>query len=494
MKTVIFDKDRGTTAGVVNLTLDSGEAIGTVDVLPVTPVVSGGIPLTATLTSTNPITLTFDGGDEGIAYKVPLVITTTKKTLSISVVVNVRSTTPYPYGVDPESCSDLLDTIRQGESALGVARFQFPPGVETVGGFVVWEILDSHGRILNSGNAYDIKFSDSGLAVLVEASCIVSVPSDTQVSDDKYQLRYTLQIDESKFYLFEQLHVIGFLDIPLGAQSAVEVMGDPANLTLVTEKAYRNYRIEVYNNTKAIGSMNVANPVKVGHGYMVDAIVDTQSLPVSLLPYAVLWKMWDTPNSVFRDTSQLWVINDSISLAVEDIKAKINKAQQTLYGVHDSQFPVIEIIRWLRRAGDAFNGAYGQFTNFTFTNAQGVIREMWLLLAEKFALESQYLLEAEKSFNFSGAAISLDVDKTSYIDSALGRINQVLDSELKPLKQNLIIKGATGGDGSIGPSGIPGSVGRKNTHAVVGLSINAASMYNGGLASGSGGRSIFLSR
>lgn len=495
MTTVVFDKDKGTTTGIVQLVLLPGEAIAQVDLGNVSPTIVGQGPLTAEVVEINPVTLRFDEGVSGIAYKVPVVITTTKRTIAVTVVVNVRTTTPYPYGVDPESCSDLVDTLQAGASALGVARFQFPPGVETAGGFVVWEVLDQQGRVLNSGNAYDLRFLNNGLSVVVEASCIISVSEELSVNDDdRHQLRYTLTVDDQKFYLFEQLHIVMHQSIPIGAQNAIEMVGDPAIMTLVTAKAYQNYQVDVFNNTRPIGNMLAGSAKKIAQGYMVDAAIDTSRLPVSLMPYAVMWKMWDNPNSVYRDTAQLWVINDSIALAIEDIKAKVNKARQTLYGMEDSQFPVLEIIRWLRRAADAFNGAYGQFTNFTFTNAQGAIREMWLLISEKYALESQFLLEAEKSFNYAGAAISLDVDKTGFIDSAIGRITQIIDSELKPLKQNLIIKGAMSGDGSIGANGVPGGGGAaRNTLAVVGISVNAASIYNGGLGSGSG-KSIFLAR
>lgn len=127
---------------------------------------------------------------------------------------------------------------------------------------------------------------------------------------------------------------------------------------------------------------------------------------------------------------------------------------------------------WLRRAGDSFNGAYGQFTSYTFINAKGIIREFWLLYAELFALESQLLAEGEKAFNFQGAAISLDVDRTQYLDNAASKIQSRLDSELKPLKQNIIIKGQGSGDGSTDPSRLaPGAIG------AVGITITPASMY-----------------
>lgn len=490
--TVVFDRGLETSTGVVHLNLQVGEVVTGCVIQPVTPVITGSTPLSVALQSLSPLTFEFTGGVEGIAYKAPLVITTSQRTLTETLVVNVARTTPYPHGVDPDSISDLLGTLKAGEAALAVCRFVCPASFDFAGSYITWEVLTFEGAVLNSGLAYDVRVSDTGMSTVVEASSIVSVPSDSQFDNPKCTLRYTLHTGDTKTYLFEQLTLESFVDISVGAQSSIEILGDPASLTLVSDKAYQNYQIDLLHNTKLLGSLPVGNPTKVSGVYSVTAVVDTSALQVSLMPYSVLWKMWSTSTQVFRDTAQLWVINDSIALAMDDVKAKLNKAHQTLYGVPDSQFPEMELIRWMRRAADAFNGAYGQFTNFTFTNAQGVIREMWLLLAEKYALESQYLLEAEKAFNYSGAAISLDVDKTSFIDSAISRLNQTIDQELKPLKQNLIIKGAMNGDGSMGFDGVPGSAPRGNNAAAVGLSINAASVYNGGLYSGSGRNSIFI--
>ena len=82
------------------------------------------------------------------------------------------------------------------------------------------------------------------------------------------------------------------------------------------------------------------------------------------------------------------------------------------------------------------------------TNAKGGIREYWLMWTELMAIRAQYLAEGEKAFDYSGAAISLNVDRTGYLDSAASAIQSELDNEFKPFKQNLVNKGQTGGDGS----------------------------------------------
>ena len=85
------------------------------------------------------------------------------------------------------------------------------------------------------------------------------------------------------------------------------------------------------------------------------------------------------------------------------------------------------------------------------------------MCSEALALTSQELAEAEKAFDFQGAAISLNVDRAAAYGAMADKIQGRLDSELKPVKQNLIIKGQTNGDGSADPSklgrGAIGSVG-----------------------------------
>ena len=127
---------------------------------------------------------------------------------------------------------------------------------------------------------------------------------------------------------------------------------------------------------------------------------------------------------------------------------------------------------WLRRARDAFNGAPGGFTSFTMLNAKGSIREYWLMYAELGAIEAQYMAEGEKAFNFSGAAISLDIDRTGFLDSAASKIQSRIDNEIKPFRQNLIIKGNVAGDGSADPSRL-----RAGALGSVGITITPASPW-----------------
>lgn len=479
MNTFVFSKDAGDIISQQALVLNAGEVISSITQGPVNPS-SANAPVLTLGPAANPVQFTITGGDEGVSYGWPLTVTTNQRTLVVTFAVVVVQTGLAPgLNSDPDSYQTLIGELQAGHAAIATTMFQLPLTVDPAGGFVTWDILDENSTVYASGNAFAYNIKNTANGSVVIARSVVSVPSNIPQSlDAGYQLRYTLQLaDGSISYSYESLRVTGFPEMQLGAVDSMEMQGDLATLSLVTADLYVNYVLEIRKDGELLASMPVGNPERVANGYFIGGVVDTTNLPVSCEPYQIIWKYWTNPAQTFREAAALWIVNDSIIQAVEDVKSKVNKARQTLYGTDDSQFPGTEVMKWLRRGMDLFNGAYGQFTFFTMTKAKGVVREFWLLCAEKAALDAQYLMEGEKAFNFQGANISLDVDRTQYLDNMAGKIQGQLDNELKPIKVNLIIKGQTKGDGSgIGGDGdfskaAPGATGG------VGIAITPASIY-----------------
>lgn len=491
MNTYVFAKPGSTSLAVSQaLVMQPGESIVSIVVGGTTPVDNSLFALSIPSGNANPMQVSITGGTEGMTYGTPVTVTTNQRVFVVTLAVTCTSTDFDPnYNQDPGSYQDLVGEIAAGKSALTTAVFQFAPDFDPTGGYVNWELLDSQGVVYSQGNAYEYRITSTGISNVVTARCVINVPSSIPSTlNDPYQLRYTLRVGNGVAYNYENVKVYGMVDVPVGTTDSIEIQGDKATLSLVTEQIYQNYVIELYANNNLLASMPIGNPDRVASGYFVAGTVDTSQLPATLIPYQVLWKFYNSENQVYRESGALWIVNPSIIQAIEDVKSKINKARQTLYGTPDAQFPSTEVLKWLRRGMDTFNNAYGVFTAFTMTNAMGGVREFWLLCAEKAALEAQYGLEAEKAFNFSGAAISLDVDRTSAIDSMISKIQSQLDQELKPLKQNLLIKGIKDGDGS-GPAG-NGDFSRASRGSLgsVGIAITPASIYNTGYLFGYSGR------
>lgn len=492
MKTYVFSKVASDSIAVSQaVDLQPGESISNIVVGQPTPFDQSMVAVWVNSANANPLQINISGGFEGMTYGTPITITTNQRVFTISIVVTCATASFNPYqNQDPDSYQDLVGEIAAGKSALSSVVFQFAPDFDASGGYVMWDILDAQGVVHATGNAYEYTIRSTGVANVVTAKCVISVPASIPPSiDNPYQLRYTLRVGDGVAYNSENIRVYGMSEVQIGTADSIEIQGDKATLSLVTEQVFQNYGIEIYAGNTMMGSMAIGNPERIANGYFVAASIETSQFAPSLVPYSVMWKFYNMPSQVFRESAALWIVNPSIVQAIEDVKSKINKARQTLFGTPDSQFPSTEVLKWLRRGMDLFNNAYGVFTSFNMTNAMGGVREFWLLCAEKAALEAQYGLEAEKAFNFSGAAISLDVDRTSALDSMIGKIQSQLDQELKPLKQNLIIKGNTSGDGS-GPNGNGDfSVASRGAMGSVGISITPASVYNSGFIFGISGAS-----
>jgi hypothetical protein len=382
---------------------------------------------------------------------------------------------------NPDAFNTLLGEIASGEAAIGRAVFAFPASVDPVGGFVLWTLLDQNGVEYSSGNAFEYNIISNGVSNRVEARGVVNVPTDVPSTLDgqQYQIRWTLQLGDQQYFLFENLRVTSMNTVPQGPSDVVEFAGDTATIQVVLDKPYETVGIEIYqHNEKIVPLVMVQNKKKVADGYLYTADIDTSAFPeiqAALEPYTVSWVYYNSAagsNTKNRQISRLFVINASIAQATEDMRSMIQRAIMTIDHREDMVFTTPLLLAFLRMGRDGFNGAHGMFTAFTMTNAQGPIRYFWLKYAELHALRSQFLAEGEKAFNFQGQQISLDVDRTNYYQQLADNWQQILDNEAKPVKQNLIKKGVIGGDGSTSTTAV-----QMGATGSVGITVTPATQY-----------------
>lgn len=420
------------------------------------------------------------GGVDRTSYGVPvLAVTSLGRNISetCAIQVNSEANEISPFTVqNPDAFQDLVGTIMAGESAVGTGIFAFTNEIMPQGGSVTWDLLAEDGTVWASGNAFSYQIRSTGFSNTVYAQAVVNVPSNVPptLEGQKYQIRWTLTLAvqtpigsaafPNQFFAFEQITVVGLNSVPLGTQPSVELQGSIADLTLVTEELYDTVNVTLYyQNTLVAGPVDVVlpgtpvaqGPQRVSTGWLYQITLDTTNLVVNAIePFTLIWRYSQSayPTQVYSEHADFWVINPSISLAINDLKATINKARTTLYGRPDLLYPANNVLTFLRRGRDLFNGFKGYFTNFTMINAQGPIREYWLLISSMLALEAQIGGEIEKSFEFQGQAIELRVDRVPMLEAWIGRIQKRIDDEMPNFKTQLINKGNTGGDGSQDPS------------------------------------------
>lgn len=442
-----------------------------------------GITVNIDLVQPTFITATFSGGTEGVTYGTRFDITTSgNRTFPFTVACLVSSQIGSAYTMkNPEAVQTLVDTIYAGDSAIGRGLFTFPSGFNAIGGYVTWELLDSDGITYSNGNAYDLIVTPTSIGVKVEAEAIITVPSDTPINLDglRYQIRWTLKLpDNQVFYTYENISVLGRASVPQGVEDLVEMAGDPCNLGIVVPQYFDHIGVELYagsHSTLLLSYTEATERVKTPDGYYCTTVVDSSSVEALLEPVIVMWKYWneDKLGSIFRDTGRLFVLNASIMSAVSSLRAYINRSRATIAHEQDMVFTVPYLLEFLRQGRDAFNGAYGMLTNFTMTDATSSMRQYWIEFAAIRALRSQFIAEGEKAFNFSGQAITLDVDRTSMYDSAASALQSRMDNECKNYKAMLIRRGIISGSGNLDNIGL-----RKGAIGSVGISLTQASNWS----------------
>lgn len=441
------------------------------------------------------------GGVSGTSYGFALLGTTSlgrNISRTNAILVNSETAEINPFTVqNPDAFQDLVGTIQAGSSAVGTGIFAFTNELMPTGGSVVWDLLAEDGTVWASGNAFSYEIRSTGFSNTVYAKAVINVPSNVPptLEGQKYQIRWTLNLSvptpigstalPQQIFAFEQITVVGLNSVPLGTQPSVELQGSVADLCLVTEELYDTVTVSLYyQNTLVAGPLQVATPgtpvdqgpQRVATGWLYQVTVDTTNFQVNTLePFTAIWRYSQSlyPTNVYSEHADFWVINPSISLAINDLKATINKARTTLYGRPDLLYPASNVLTFLRRGRDLFNGFKGYFTSFTMVNAAGPIREYWLLISSMLALEAQIGGEIEKSFEFSGQAIELRVDRVAALEAWIGRMQKRIDDEMPNFKTQLINKGNTGGDGSQDPTILqPGAMGG------VGVTMHIKGMAN----------------
>ena len=251
------------------------------------------------------------------------------------------------------------------------------------------------------------------------------------------------------------------------------------------EQPFEHVELVIYReNEVVVNTVAMANGQRTADGYLYSGSLTVPDLEARLEHYTIVWSAYnaDAPGLKSRQTGRIFIVNPSILSATDDMKLLIQKSRTTVAHQQDLLFTIPLLLAYLRRGRDAFNGAYGVLTSFTMMNAQGSVREFWLRTSEVVALRAQFLAEGEKVFNFSGQAISLDVDRTQYYQQLADTLQSQLDNEVKPYKTNLIIKGILGGDGNLNPAGgvglRPGAIG------AVGITLSPASPWSWGRLGG----------
>jgi hypothetical protein len=233
----------------------------------------------------------------------------------------------------------------------------------------------------------------------------------------------------------------------------------------------------LYRDNKVLYTWEQSTDLEVitanSYGSVLKLVIQDMSILTdvgSLIPYTLVISDRAARN---KSTSWLYVVNASILSATMMLSEYVNKARVKNV-IPELDFTTSDFLLYLWRGLNLFNSFPPLVTGFTGTAMSGALLDAWIVCSSHCLLSAQIQAEGASAFNFSGQSVTFDVDRTGFIESALGRLDATIDNTVKPFKKQLVKSGATGGPGNISSSAL--SYGR--AFGRVFLTNNPISMRN----------------
>lgn len=281
----------------------------------------------------------------------------------------------------------------------------------------------------------------------------ISLPNLGVEQTDEYRLRWRMRAaDDSKHQAYETILIDPKVD---RRDSEIVVLEDDEEAEFALPFAYAGVstptRIQLYSgNNEALSSAVSLEDSTIGKTVGTEKTLVTMptipfvpSLRANLL--VVKSKIRGRPRTF---SYRYWCITPQIALASSLLEDFLNKARiQNV--IPELEYTAGDLLGYLERGLYYFNMT-GITTSFTGTNMQGMLLDAWVTCSTYYALGTQLMAEGSLAFDFSGQGISLNVDRTPQLDSALGRIESRIQDTVVPLKKQLASQGFFGGDGSVG--------------------------------------------
>lgn len=164
------------------------------------------------------------------------------------------------------------------------------------------------------------------------------------------------------------------------------------------------------------------------------------NIPASTLAentqYMAVWDITNTvadvPNTVVQ---KIQVVYFPTLVKISQLRMLIDKIQKQTGRLH--AYEDADIIGYLTEGLKLINSIF-PITSYTEVTVPESLDFYWTIAAAWYGLNAQYLLEAETAFNFSGQTVTLDVDRTGYLDTEIARLWDLLSTQLPKLKMKLV--------------------------------------------------------
>lgn len=166
--------------------------------------------------------------------------------------------------------------------------------------------------------------------------------------------------------------------------------------------------------------------------------------------------VWDFTLDGERQTEYdfIYVANYKVIAYIRELKRKIDKAA-IQHPNPNLRYNDVDLAAYLNKGLQWINAQPPTQTAWTVASIPDILYSYLLDAAAYEAIDSRLNAEGEAAFNFNGQPITLEVDRTGFLESALSRYENRLQN-INAVKKNMVMSGGGGFGSASGNSGAGG--------------------------------------
>lgn len=281
-------------------------------------------------------------------------------------------------------------------------------------------------------------------------SAVVTIPELGFNDPTPVQLKW--RAVDNKGNKFKTTDIILVQPAKLPDVGDIVLMHDEVDLRFIIPVSIENYYnmwISIYQNNDALVK-SVDIPVAQRNKHASYTVINVLKNPIIVPQLSSYLTIIDY--ATFNPINQrmmfnLWVVTPQMLNCMNALESSLNKAKLENV-IPQLEYTQSDLLHYMQRGLNLFNGYSPNLTDFNGTNMQGALFDSLILCASYYALGAQLLAEGMLAFDFSGQAVTLNVDRTPQLEAALGRVESQISERIPKVKQMLLRRGVTGGSGS----------------------------------------------
>lgn len=285
------------------------------------------------------------------------------------------------------------------------------------------------------------------------------VPND--VNNEQYRIDWYAQGINERLQATQQFQVIGSAEPPVYDSTVLAMVGQPIEDTLITMQKLSAYTLTIQDvGGNVLHTFSNTHPVSVlrNNTYVTTynsgtALPDVTDKCMGYCPYLLTYNFTLENGQTETEIHTLYVINSVAAILINNMRRYLDMARNYDLDVN-LRLTEEDYIHFITVGLQRINGANPNTTTYTLCNFPMAFLYLLEKCAEVELLNAWYLAEGMRSFEFTGASVSLSVKRTEFIEKKMDEINSWLDNNLEKQKELMIRKGNSAGNLGVGLSSV----------------------------------------